>query len=434
MEKYNEYKDSGIEWLGEIPEHWEVKRIKDCASKVKTGTTPSSKDGDYFSEGTENWFTPVDIKNNVINFSSRKVIKKSFTDNQISLFDEHSIYLIGIGGTLGNVAISTAKSSCNQQINVITFSKDNIDSKFSFYQLIVVGNTLLGWCNYTTMPIFTQTATKQLELALPPLREQTQIADFLDVKTTAIDKKVKLLQQKVKLYKAYRKNLINEAITKGLDKTVNLKDSGIDWLGVIPKHWEVKRLKDVGKAIIGIVYSPSDIVNEKEGILVLRSSNIQNDKPSFLNNVYVNKEIPNHHLTKVGDILICSRNGSRRLIGKNIVIDDKTKDYTFGAFMTILRSKNYRFLSYFFKSILFDFQSGVFMTSTINQLTVSTLNKLYFAFPPIEEQIQIADYLDTKITSIDKIVKNIETQITTLKELRKTLINEVVTGKVKVSA
>ena len=91
-------------------------------------------------------------------------------------------------------------------------------------------------------------------------------------------------------------------------------------------------------------------------------------------------------------------------------------------------------LSYFFKSILFDFQSGVFMTSTINQLTVSTLYKLSFAYPPPEEQIQIADYLDAKTATIDKIIKNIETQIITLKELRKTLINEVVTGKVKVSA
>lgn len=212
-----------------------------------------------------------------------------------------------------------------------------------------------------------------------------------------------------------------------MEKYNEYKDSGIEWLGNIPQNWEMKRLKDLGKAIIGLTYSPNDIVNSDEGTLVLRSSNIQNDKPSFLNNVYVNKVIPKKLQTRKGDILICTRNGSRRLIGKNILIDDQTCDVTFGAFMTVLRSNNYRFLSYFFKSILFDFQSGAFMTSTINQLTISTLNVLYTTFPPLDEQTQIANYLDAKTTTIDKKIKLLKQKIKHYKAYRKTLINKTVT-------
>tara|TARA_B110000908_G_scaffold39928_1_gene48444 strand:+ start:2853 stop:4175 length:1323 start_codon:yes stop_codon:yes gene_type:complete len=220
LDKNVTLKDTDIEWIGEIPVHWVVKRIKELATKIKTGTTPSSKDGDYFNKGTENWYTPVDIKNNVINSSSRKVLKKAFSDNQISLFKKNSIYLIGIGGTLGNVAISSVEASCNQQINVISFNEKLIFPKYSFYQMTIIGSTLLNWCNYTTMPIFTQTAAKQLELATPPLEEQTAIANYLDEKTSKIDAVVRNIESQTNTLKELRKTLINDVVT-GKIKVVN---------------------------------------------------------------------------------------------------------------------------------------------------------------------------------------------------------------------
>lgn len=205
------------------------------------------------------------------------------------------------------------------------------------------------------------------------------------------------------------------------------KDSGVEWLGEVPEHWEISRLKNLGRAIIGLTYSPDDIVDESDGILVLRSSNIQNDKVCFKDNVYVKKVPKKSLITKKGDILICSRNGSRALIGKNIRIDDETKDLTFGAFMTIYRSKCFMYLSYFFNSQLFDYQSGAFMTSTINQLTINTLNQLITLNPPLYEQNAIAQYLDTKTQAIDKKVNLLEKKIGYYKELRKSIINETVT-------
>lgn len=205
------------------------------------------------------------------------------------------------------------------------------------------------------------------------------------------------------------------------------KPSDIGWLGNIPELWVTKRLKDIGKGIIGLTYSPDDIVDEKDGgILVLRSSNIQNDKIDFANNVFV-KVKPNRNLiVRKGDILICSRNGSRALIGKNICIDEKSAGYTFGAFMTVFRTKYFGYVSYYFKSQLFDYQSGAFMTSTINQLTINTLNNLIIPIPSNTELKIIAEYLDFKTQSIEKKINLLTQKSNYYKELRKITINDAV--------
>ncbi|MFP4846666.1 restriction endonuclease subunit S [Winogradskyella sp. PE311] len=204
------------------------------------------------------------------------------------------------------------------------------------------------------------------------------------------------------------------------------KDSGIEWIGEIPEHWEVKRLKYIGDSIIGITYNPKDVVQEG-GTLVLRSSNIQNGKLSLKDNVYINKDIPEKLETKVGDILICSRNGSRRLIGKNITIDEKTEGETFGAFMTVFRTEKYEFISKYFNSQVFSGQSGLFLTSTINQLTVNTLNNFYTALPPKEERVLIAKYLDKKINEIDELISQKKKLLNLYIREKEAIINKAVT-------
>ena len=205
------------------------------------------------------------------------------------------------------------------------------------------------------------------------------------------------------------------------------KDTGLDWLEIIPSHWELKRLKYLGDAIIGLTYTPDDVVDEHSGTLVLRSSNIQNKRLAFEDNVYVSKDIPEKLRTKSGDILICARNGSRALIGKNAQIDAETAGASFGAFMSIFRSKYNRFLSKVFNSTLFEFQSGSFLTSTINQLTTGNLNSFEVPFPPIEEQTQIANFLDRETAKIDTLIEKQKRLIKLLKEKRQAVISHAVT-------
>jgi len=213
------------------------------------------------------------------------------------------------------------------------------------------------------------------------------------------------------------------------NKYDSYKDSGIEWIGEIPTNWDVKKLKFIGNAIGGLTYSPNDVVeDESNGVLVLRSSNIQKGKLSLEDNVYVNLEISEKQTLRKGDILICSRNGSQHLIGKNICIDERTEGNTFGAFMMIFRSDNYHFLNHFFNSPIFTSQSGLFLTATINQLTSSTLNNFYLALPSsIEEQIIIANYLDHKTTQIEHLIAKKEQFIQLLEEERVAVINQAVT-------
>jgi type I restriction enzyme, S subunit len=206
------------------------------------------------------------------------------------------------------------------------------------------------------------------------------------------------------------------------------KPSGIDWLGNVPEHWEVKKLKYLGQSLIGITYSPEEIVSESAGTLVLRASNIQDGKLSLNDCVFVNKPILEKHRTQVGDILICARNGSKELVGKNIYITDDIAGQTFGAFMALVRSKYWKHLYWFFNSDIFKAQSGTFSTSTINQLTNYTLDNLLIAYPPdLDEQIQIANYLDDKLRQLDKIIDQKQELLKLLAKERAGIINEAVT-------
>lgn len=205
------------------------------------------------------------------------------------------------------------------------------------------------------------------------------------------------------------------------------KTTGLGWLTEIPDHWEVKKLKYLGQAIIGLTYSPDDVVDEGEGTLVLRSSNVQNGKLEFLDNVYVRKSIPLHLKVKEGDILICARNGSRALIGKNAKITKDAEGMTFGAFMSIFRSKYNNYLSHVFASALFEYQSSSFLTATINQLTTSNLNSFEIPLPPQTEQDRIVNFLDHETTKIDNLIEKQQQLIDLLKEKRQAVISHAVT-------
>lgn len=211
-------------------------------------------------------------------------------------------------------------------------------------------------------------------------------------------------------------------------KYAEYQDSGLEWLGGIPDHWEVKKLKYLGEAIIGLTYSPDDVVdNETVGTLVLRSSNVQNKKLAFDDNVYVRKEIPKKLRTQKDDILICARNGSRALIGKNALIDDSATGITFGAFMSIFRSPYNTYLSNVFNSALFEYQSGTFLTATINQLTTGNLNSFEVPFPPKAERDVIAHFLDHETAKIDSLIEKQQQLIQLLKEKRQAVISHAVT-------
>jgi type I restriction enzyme S subunit len=231
-----------------------------------------------------------------------------------------------------------------------------------------------------------------------------------------------------------RRALITRAVTRGLDPRAPLRDSGIPWLGEIPAHWELKRLKHVGRSIIGLTFDPADTVTDGSGVLVLRASNVRDQQIVLEDNLFVSMDIPEQLRTRVGDILICSWSGSRTLIGKNALIDESSSGLTFGAFMTVFRSPHNEYLFYVFNSPLFDYQAGAFSTSTINQLTVETLNGMEVPLPPASEQKAIVANLRQDTARLDRLVEANERTIALLKERRAALIAAAVTGQIDVES
>ena len=205
------------------------------------------------------------------------------------------------------------------------------------------------------------------------------------------------------------------------------KPSGVDWLGDVPAHWEVRRLRTVGEAIIGLTYSPQDVVDEEEGTIVLRASNISEGRIVYGDNVFVRCSVPDRLVTQMGDILICSRSGSRVLIGKNAMIDSASTGITFGAFMTIFRSAHNDYLHHVFNSKLFEYQSGAFLASTINQLTLGILYNFKISWPPAAEQTAIARYLDHADRRTQRYIQATQKRITLLHEARQATIQRAVT-------
>ena len=204
------------------------------------------------------------------------------------------------------------------------------------------------------------------------------------------------------------------------------KDSGVQWLGEIPGHWRSVRLKHTGSCRNGLTYSPTDECEYGNGTLVLRSSNIQNDKLSFEDNVYVKKDIDEDLIMRSGDILICSRNGSRDLVGKLVRIN-KDLDMTFGAFMMVYRTNLWApFMEYALRIVIASYKN-LFSTSTINQLVKSKFENFVTPLPPLSEQHSIVYYLDDKCGKIDKMLEGKQKQIELLAEMKQRIIADAVT-------
>ena len=427
MEKYNEYKDSGIEWLGEIPGHWEVGRIKDVFNQISLSSNILKKDT----------YIPLE---NLEAFTGR-LIKYASNENDetTNLFKRGDVLFNKLRPYLGKVYFANFDGGVSGEVIVYRTKnalKSKYDSKYFFYRFL--SSKFIFKVNSLTegvkMPRTNPFKISSLNIAFPPLKEQTQIANYLDAKTNAIDKKESLLQQKIKHYKAYRKTLINETVTKGLDKTVKLKDSGIDWIGEIPEHWEVKRLKDLSNFINGFAFNSKEYIDS--GIPIIRISNISNDinfeECKYVDSSYL--KLAKDSLIKVNDILVAMTGAT---IGKNAIYKEEKKALL-NQRVGIIRAKkliNNLFLFQLIKSQIFkDYIDLLCGGSAQENISKTQIENFYIQLPPLNEQQQIADFLGAKTNTIDNIINNIETQITILKELRKTLINEVVTGKVKVTA
>ena len=423
-------KDSKIKWIGQIPDSWCVERLKYHAYFNPATELPEFSDDDEVS------FVPMDhLKSGFHNTSMvpYQKVKKGYV-----VFQDNDILMAKVTPCLenGNLAIAGGLNHGvgfgSTEINVIRCR--SIDRRFLFYVL-----QCPSYIEEATYNMYGVAGLKRLDpwfipnsfCQNPPQEEQIRIAEYLDNKCAEIDLLIAAKEKTNALLRERRQSIIYEAVTKGLDPNAPMKDSGVEWIGEIPEGWELKRLKYLGSMQIGLTYSPEEIV--ADGALVLRSSNIQDGIIVHADDVFVGKEIPEKLKVEEGDILICSRNGSRSLIGKNAVITEEFSGQTFGAFMTIFRGRLNFYIKYLLNSSVFDYYVGSFLTSTINQLTTSNLGNILVPVPSTEEEMwKNAEHIETECRTIDPIIAMNNETIQKLKEYRQSLIYEAVTGKIEV--
>ena len=419
-------KDSGIEWIGKIPASWAVNTIFQLFRQVKNK-----------NEGL--------IETNLLSLSYGKIKRKNIdtiggllpesfdgyniiekNDIVIRLTDlqnDQKSLRVGLSTERGIVtsAYVTIRNISDNKADYLYYYLHTFDVAKGFYGMGAGVRQGLNW-----------DGLKHLQITIPPLNEQFRIADFLDRKCAEIDRVLEKTRASIEEYKKLKQSVITQAVTKGIRGEREMKDSGIEWIGEIPREWKIVKMKHIGKCRNGLTYSPNDIVSPQNGTLVLRSSNIKNGQLVFTDNVYVNCGIRNELMVKEGDILICSRNGSKALIGKNALIPNDLVA-SFGAFMMIFRCTAYKYIQMILSSSIFSYYLGTFLTATINQLTFENFNnmRIVYCADSVEQQ-EIVDYLDRKCSEIDTLISKKEQLITELEAYKKSLIYEYVTGKKEV--
>lgn len=435
MKRYETYKDSGIQWVGEIPSHWDSNKLKFFAD-ISTGTTPSTANEEYWNEATENWYTPADFNEGDIhlNGSSRKVSAMAFEKSACKVFKKNVVLVVGIGATLGKIGFSRVECSANQQINAIEFY-DNVYPLFGAYYLSSLKEVMKSLASAATLAIMNQSVTGSIPFVCPTLTEQETIAAYLDRKVSQIDATIAEKEQMLEDLKNYRSAIISEAVTKGLDKNVEMKDSGIEWLGMIPKHWGLVKLKNKAKVNgrIGFRgYTIADLVPKGQGAYTIGGKHITNcvidlSNPDFISwdKYYESPEI----MVKKGDILMAQR-GS---LGKAALAREDIGDATINPSLVLLNSilMNEVFLYYYLVSSSCLAYIDLLNTATaVPMISQNQIENIFVPIPSGKEQKQISDYLDRKTKEIDETTIMVSTQISDLKSYKSALITEAVTGKI----
>lgn len=426
MKKYNSYKDSGIEWLGYKPEHWSNNRIDWITSFVR-GNTGLKKDellevGEYVALQYGKTYKVDEVDNSFNFFVNSEFYKRNQTvkrGDTILISTSETIEDLGHSCFYNREEIGLIGG---EQILLKPKTK-LINEKYLYYFSKIFCGELRKYATGLKVFRFNTDDLKKVFIAVPTPEEQTAIAQYLDTKTQAIDKKINLLTIKADHHKELRKSIINDAVCKGLDKNVKLKESGIEWIGKIPEHWNVERLKAFAKTIKGRNLEFFDKPFEKS-LPILSLDYLRNENVEFVNYCYTKDK---SQLVDENDfIIIWDGAGVGEILkGKKGFISSTTAKFVFNKKMY---SKFFFHLRDSIEYTLKQIPTGM----GIPHLNPQVLNNFPCPVPPKEEQTAIAKYLDEKTQKIDAIVSNIGKQIDTLKELRKTLINDVVTGKIKV--
>lgn len=432
IQKYPAYKDSGVEWLGEIPEHWEVVRLKYVFKILKR---IAGELGHHVLSITQTGIKVKDTESGEgqlsMDYSKYQFIHKGdFAMNHMDLLTGY----VDISKFEGVISpdyrvFELVESNSSENYMLLLFQ---LGYKSKIFYAHGQGVSMLGRWRFPSENF------NNFSFPIPPLTEQTAIANFLDHKTALIDKAIGIKEKQIELLKERRQILIHKAVTRGLNPKVKMKDSGVEWIGKILEGWEVKRLKYLANCF------PSNVdkhikASEKQVRLCnytdVYKNDYINDEMDFMEATASEDQIKKFTLEK-GDIVITKDSETASDIAVPAFIHDNLTNVVCGYHLAIIRTYNEIVPEYLFRAFqckIFNVQFEICSNGiTRVGLGNSDLKKGLFLLPPVEEQISISEFIETSNQKIATAISLKQKEIEKLKEYKATLINSAVTGKIKV--
>ena len=441
MNRYETYKPSGIDWIGEVPEVWEIKRIKRIAEILRGASPRPIDDEKYFDDNGEfSWVRISDVTASET-YLNETYEKLSELGSSLSVKIKPGDLFVSIAGSVGKPIISNIKACIHD--GFVWLKSPKVDTKYLYYILnadgIYGGLGKLG----TQLNLNTQILGSVI-IPIPSKTEQLTIANYLDDQTQKIDRLIANKKTQAEKLKELRQIEINNAVTKGLNPNAEMKDSGIEWLGKIPKHWEVKKIKQLLKPEKNAIKTGpfgSDLKFEdliEEGIKVYNQRSVlDNDWKSGEGYISAEKYESLRTCTIFPDDIVITTRGT---IGKVSIFPSDAELGILHPCLMRIQMNSQRILNDYLKIIINDssfFFEALKLASnatTIDVIYSDSLKEVKIPVPPTNEQIEITTYLQKRVSAIDQLIKNIEAQIEKLQEVRKIKIYEAVTGKIKVNA
>lgn len=414
-------KDSGIEWIGEIPEEWEVVKLK-YISEFYNGFSFDSND--LISDYTYPVIRIGDIDKEIVDLNSKLGIKENLGLSPYLIKDK-DILLAMSGATVGKVGFveKSGESYINQRVGIIRSS----NPYFVFYNLLT--NNFLEYINIradgSAQPNISTKMIENFSIAYPKDGKTQKITNEIKRKINSINNTINVIYNQLENLENYKKSLITEAVTKGLDKNVEMKDSGIEWIGEIPKHWEVVKGKYILNLLKRLVRDTDEVITcFRDGEVTLRS-NRREDGFTFSD-----KEI-GYQGINAGDLVVHGMDGFAGAIG---ISDSRGKGSP--VLNVIDSSENKKYLMYYlrimaYSDVFIALATGIRVRSV--DLRWNKLANLFYPLPRNNEQNDIVEYLNKKTKLIDDSIAIKQKQLETLEEYKKSLIYEYVTGKKEVN-
>ena len=422
MQRYGAYKDSGVEWIGEIPEGWHTDILFRAARILGSGCTPST-DVESNYDGDIPWLQVCDLGKGRVASASKCISEWALSKHSVLSMYSAPFLAIAMYASIGSISFVQRDSCVNQAICAI--SAGQLELRYLYYALKCAGPSMLADGVGGTQKNISQQYLRKIKLPVPSFDEQQAIADYLDGKTAEIDSIISQTERSIELLREYRKSVISEAVTKGLDPDAPMRDSSVEWIGEIPAGWFILPFKRLANVVANLVtpdnypeywqVAPEDM--EKDTGRILRYKRVADAAV-----------VSDNHLFNAGLILY-----SKIRPSLNKVAIAPFDGLCSADMYPISTNEDTRWLLYYMLSNAFTEQVVV----STNRVKMPKLNKeelgnMKVVLPDRNTQIKIADYLDEKTAEIDSLIADKQRQVELLREYRKSLISEAVTGKFKV--